>query len=168
MFNTLLVEDNVSYRKTLSDALLLHLPTKRLFATISISIALLFWFFDSIVHYFVYGETAFEVLPSDLNELWMRCVIVVLIVAFGVFADRRIGLEKVDVYRAMLGATNHILRNHLQSMLLFRNEAKNCKDFDKYVLELYDQVADETVAQIRNLDNIQEPNKSNIEDKYRP
>ena len=111
-----------------------HLPTKRLFATISISIALLFWFFDSIVHYFVFSETAFEVLPSDLNELWMRCVIVVLIVAFGVFADRRIGFEKVDVYRAMLGATNHILRNHLQSMLLFRDEAENCKDYDKYVL----------------------------------
>ena len=145
-----------------------HLPTKRLFTTISISIALLFWFFDSIVHYFVFSETAFEVLPSDLNELWMRCVIVVLIVAFGVFADRRIGFEKVDVYRAMLGATNHILRNHLQSMLLFRDEAENCKDYDKYVLELYDQVVDETVEQIRNLDNIQEPNKANIEDRYRP
>ena len=26
MFNTLLVEDNVSYRQTLSDALLLHFP----------------------------------------------------------------------------------------------------------------------------------------------
>jgi len=98
----------------------------------------------------------------------MRCVIVVLIVAFGVFADRRIGFEKVDVYRAMLGATNHILRNHLQSMLLFRDEAENCKDYDKYVLELYDQVVDETVEQIRNLDNIQEPNKANIEDRYRP
>ena len=145
-----------------------HLPTKRLFTTISISIALLFWFFDSIVHYFVFSETAFEVLPSDLNELWTRCVIVVLIVAFGVFADRRIGFEKVDVYRAMLGATNHILRNHLQSMLLFRDEAENCKDYDKYVLELYDQVVDETVEQIRNLDNIQEPNKANIEDRYRP
>ena len=141
---------------------------KHLFAAISISIALLFWFFDSIIHYFGYGESAFEVLPSDLNELWMRCVIVVLIVAFGVFADRRIGLEKVDVYLAMLGATNHILRNHLQSMLMFRAEAKNSKDFDKDVLKLYDQMIDETVARIRNLENIQEPNKANIEDRYRP
>ena len=141
---------------------------KNLFTAISISIAFLFWFFDAIVHYFVYGETAFEVLPSDLNELWMRCVIVVLIVAFGVFADRRTGLEKVDVYLAMLGATNHILRNHLQTMILFRAEAENSKDFDKDVLKQFDQIIDETVERIRNLDNIQEPNKSNIEDRYRP
>ena len=141
---------------------------KHQFTAISISIALLFWFFDSIVHHFVYGEQGFEVLPSDLNELWMRCVIVVLIVAFGVFADRRTGHEKVAVYRAMLGATNHILRNHLQKMLLFRNEAENSKDFDKDVLKLYDQMIHETNAQIRNLDNIQEPNKANIEDRYLP
>jgi len=138
------------------------------FTAISISIALLFWFFDSIVHHFVYGEQGFEVLPSDLNELWMRCLIVVLIVAFGVFADRRTGHEKVAVYRAMLGATNHILRNHLQKMQLFRNEAENSKDFDKDVLKLYDQMIHETNAQIRNLDNIQEPNKANIEDRYLP
>jgi hypothetical protein len=89
-------------------------------------------------------------------------------VAFGVFADRRTGLEKADVYQAMLGATNHILRNHLQKMLLFRNEAENSKDFDKDLLKLYDQIIDETNTQIRNLDNIQEPDKSNIESKYLP
>ena len=138
------------------------------FTAISISIALLFWFFDSIVHHFVYGEQGFEVLPSDLNELWMRGLIVALIVAFGVFADRRTGHEKVAVYRAMLSATNHILRNHLQKMQLFRNEAENSKDFDKDVLKLYDQMIHETNAQIRNLDNIQEPNKVNIEDRYLP
>ena len=138
------------------------------FTVISISIAILFWFSDSLVHYFGYGEQAFEVLPSDLNELWMRCVIVILIVAFGVFADHQTDLEKVDVYRAMLGATNHILRNHLQNMHLFREEAENCIDFDKDVLKQYDQMIDETVAQIRNLENIQEPSKTNIEDRYRP
>jgi hypothetical protein len=141
---------------------------KHLFTAISISFALLFWFSDSVVHYYGYGEHAFEVLPSDLNELWMRCAIVLLIVAFGVFADHRTGLEKVVVYRAMLGATNHILRNHLQNMLLFREEAENSKDFDKDVLKLYDQMIDKTVEQIRNLENIQEPSKANIEDRYRP
>lgn len=138
------------------------------FTAISISIAVLFWFSDSLVHYFGYSEQAFEIFPSDFNELWMRCVIVVLIVAFGVFADHRTGLDKADVYRAMLGATNHILRNHLQNMNLFREAAENSKDFDKDVLKQYDEMIDETVAQIRNLENIQEPSKTNIEDRYRP
>ena len=138
------------------------------FTAISISIAVLFWFSDSLVHYFGYSEQAFEIFPSDFNELWMRCVIVVLIVALGVFADHRTGLDKAAVYRAMLGATNHILRNHLQNMNLFREAAENSKDFDKDVLKQYDEMIDETVAQIRNLENIQEPSKTNIEDRYRP
>jgi hypothetical protein len=98
----------------------------------------------------------------------MRCVIVVLIVAFGVFADYRSGFDKIDVYQAMLGATNHILRNHLQNMLVFREEAENCTGFDRNVLRLYREMVDETVAQIENLENIQEPNKANIEDRYLP
>ena len=90
------------------------------FTAISSSIAILFWFSDSLIHYFGYGEQAFEVYPSDLNELWMRCVIVVLMVAFGVFVDYRTGLDNVAVYQAMLSATNHILRNYLQKMIVFR------------------------------------------------
>ena len=138
------------------------------FTAITISIAILFWFSDSLIHYFGYGEQAFEVYPSDLNELWMRCVIVVLMVAFGVFVDYRTGLDNVAVYQAMLSATNHILRNYLQKMIVFREEAENSKDFNKDVLKLYDKMIDETLARIRNLENIQEPNKTNIEERYRP
>lgn len=138
------------------------------FTAITILIAILFWFSDSLIHYFVYGEQAFEVYPSDLNELWMRLVIVVLIVAFGVFVDYRTGLDNVAVYQAMLSAANHILRNYLQKMIVFREEAENSKDFNNDVLKLYDQMIDETLAQIRNLENIQEPNKTNIEDRYLP
>jgi len=144
------------------------MSTKYRFTAISIAIAILFWFSDSLVHYFGYGEQAFEVLPSDFNELWMRCVIVVLIVAFGVFADYRSSFDKKDVYQAMLSATNHILRNHLQKMLVFREEAENCTSFDRNVLRLYREMVDETVAQLENLENIQEPNKANIEDRYLP
>ena len=141
---------------------------KYLLTAISVSIALVFWLTDSFVHYFGYGEETFEVIPSDPNELWMRCIIVVLIIAFGVFADYRSGHEKADVYKSMLSASNHILRNHIQSMLIFREEALKSKDFDKDILNDFDQMIDKTVAEIRNLENIQEPSKSNIEDRYLP
>ena len=141
---------------------------KYLFTAISFSIALIFWFSDSFIHYFIYGEQVFEFIPSELNELWMRSLIVVLIVAFGVFADYRTGHEKTDVYKTMLSASNHILRNHLQNMLVFREEAVKSKDLDKDVLKEYDQMIDKTVAQIKNLENIQEPSKANIEDRYLP
>ncbi len=141
---------------------------KYVFTVFSISIALLFWFFDAVVHYADYNELGFEVIPSDTNELWMRCVIVVLIVAFGVFADYRRGFEKEDVYRAMLSATHHILDNFLQKTLWFRSELEDSKDVNEDILKLYDQMIKETAAQIRNLDNIQELNKRNIEDRYLP
>ena len=88
--------------------------------------------------------------------------------AFGVFADYRNRRENNDVYRAMLNATHHILRNHLQNMLLFREEAEKSNDFDKEVLNEYDQMIDKTVAAIRNLENIQDPSRTNIEDRYLP
>jgi hypothetical protein len=98
----------------------------------------------------------------------MRCVIVVLVVAFGVFADHRKGHEKEDVYRAMLSATHHILGNFLQKTVWFRCELEEGKDVNEDVLKLYDQMIKETAAQIRNLENIQELNKATIEDRYLP
>ena len=60
---------------------------KHLFLQIAILVALLSWFFDSFMHYFVYGELEFEIIPSDFDELWMRSTIFLLLIAFGLFAD---------------------------------------------------------------------------------
>ena len=68
----------------------------------------------------------------------------------------------------MLGATNHILGNHLQDMHMFREVVENSKDFDKDLLRQYEQQIDETVAQIRNLENIQETSQTSIEGSYLP
>jgi hypothetical protein len=141
---------------------------KHLFLLGSILIAALFWFGDAAIHYFGYGEPELEFIPSDFNELWMRSVIVILLVSFGIFADYRNRIDKHDVYATMLNATHHILRNFLQRMLLFRQEAENSKDFNKNILAAYDQMIRETTAQIKNLEDIKEPNKRNIEDRYRP
>ncbi|NNC64218.1 MAG: hypothetical protein HKN84_05500 [Gammaproteobacteria bacterium] len=134
----------------------------------AILIAALFWLSDSAVHYFAYGEAELEFIPSDVNELWMRSLIVILVVSFGAFADYRKRIDNHDVYSAMLNATHHILRNFLQKMLLFREEAENSKDFDQNVLAAYDEMIRETTAQIRNLEDIREPSRENIEDRYRP
>lgn len=60
---------------------------KSFFFKLSILISLSYWFFDSAIHYFWYGELEFEIIPSDFNELWMRSAIFILLLAFGVFAD---------------------------------------------------------------------------------
>ena len=60
---------------------------KKMFTMASVVMALTFWFFDSLIHHFLYNEPQFELVPEDFNELWMRSVIVLLIMIFGIFAD---------------------------------------------------------------------------------
>ena len=60
---------------------------KHYFLKFAVPCALLFWFLDSLIHYFWYGELEFEMVPSDTNELWMRSSIFVLLTTFGLFAD---------------------------------------------------------------------------------
>ena len=147
---------------------------KHYFLIIAVVVACSYWFLDSIIHYFVFNEAEFELIPSDINELWMRLAILVLLVCSGVFADYHVGQmskkeeEKIAVYKAMLGASNHILRNYLTKMQTFRVEAERCEGFNKEVLELYDAMINDTVRQLQNLDDIQTPSKENVEARYKP
>ncbi len=133
---------------------------KHFFLKFSISLALAYWFFDSIVHYLGYGELEFEIIPSDFDELWMRCVIFILLLAFGVFADYHTNkiiekdAEKHDVYMAMLGVTRHILRNFSKNILSLRSDTEESKAFNIDILKIYDQVMDDTITQIKNLEDI--------------
>jgi len=57
------------------------------FLLIGSALALGFWLWDSSLHYLVYKEPIFEVIPTDLDELWMRLAICFLLVLFGWYAD---------------------------------------------------------------------------------
>ena len=133
---------------------------KHFFLKFSIPLALAYWFFDSVVHYFGYGELEFEIIPSDFDEFWMRSVIFILLLAFGVFADYHTNkiieknAEKHDVYMAMLGITRHILRNFSKNILSLRSDTEDSKSFNIDILKIYDQVMDDTITQIKNLEEI--------------
>lgn len=124
---------------------------KKIFTVAAIVMALLFWFFDASVHYFLYKEPQFEFIPRDINELWMRTLIVVLIMLFGIFADfftnkllyKQKQLEVARTYGAMMHASHHILNNLLNQMHLFRIEALKSKDFDRDVIKFYDNAIQE-------------------------
>jgi len=96
----------------------------RKFTLLAVGLAILYWFAESVIHRFIYSERIFEVLPSEVNELWMRLLIVLLIVAFGGFADnraRKIQItqrEKREVFYATVRSTQHILNNLLNQLQL--------------------------------------------------
>ncbi len=132
--------------------------------------ATLFWFSDAFLHYFVYGEPAFEFVPADLNEFWMRATIVLMMIAFGFYADhthkKNVAKEKLKeaarIYNSMLQASHHILNNLLNQLLLFRMEAEKTSEFDRHTLQLFDETIDEAKALIRNLSDIESITDSHI------
>jgi len=76
-----------------------EIKSQHYFLKLAVPVALLSWFFDSIIHYFWYGEAEFEILPSDGNELWMRGTIFLLLAAFGLFADYKSKNSIIDGIR---------------------------------------------------------------------
>ena len=137
---------------------------KRLFTIASVVMALTFWFFDSLIHHFIYNEPQFELVPEDFNELWMRSVIVLLIMLFGIFADYFINkimfkqkqLEVANVYNLMIHASRHVLSNLVNQMRLFEMEALKSKDFDRDVVNLYGDAIKEATDLIDALSKVED------------
>lgn len=67
----------------------MDIKRKPYFLNIAIPLALSYWLLDSVIHYFIYHESEFEIIPSDHNDLWMRSSIFLLLTSFGLFADFR-------------------------------------------------------------------------------
>lgn len=141
---------------------ILEFMKNSIFTITGISLAFIFWFFDSFIHYFLYGEPEFEIFPEEFNELWMRIVIVSLIMLFGVFSDhfsRRLvikekSLEALHIYNSMIHATHHILNNLLNQMQIIRLEALKSKDFNQNIIKDYDSAINEAVDLLNKLSSV--------------
>ena len=142
----------------------------RILTIAAIMLALCFWFFDSFVHFFIYGEPEFEFFPTDFNELWMRSAIVVLLSLFGIFADyftnnissRDKLLELTGVYNDLLHANLEVLSNQLDQLKLFRLEAQQSKDFDAEIITLFDNSITEITELVDSLTRVTDITDSRI------
>ena len=149
---------------------------RRVFTIGTIFIAMVFWFFDASIHYFVYHEEEFEYIPEDFNELWMRCVIIFLMIALGVFADHYSAkmlnaqkqLEASRIYTSMVCASHHILNNLLNQMQLFKIEAQGSKDFNQEIIKLFDNSIDEASELIEKLSRIEMITEKSIWESVAP
>ena len=148
----------------------------RLYFIIGIIVALVFWFLDSFVHFYVYGEINFQFVPIDANLLWMRSVICALLILFGIFADaytkvvvkRERAFEALKIYKSTLYATHHILNNLLNQLQLFRIEASKSQDFDKRILSRFDVALKEASCLIESLSNVREISEQSIKESIKP
>ena len=136
----------------------------------AVLLASCFWFFDASVHFFIYGEPDFQFLPTDFNELWMRSVIALLMVLFGVFGDYFTNhisskdklLELTCVYNDLMHANRDVLSNQLEQLKLFRVEARQSKDFDAEICKLFDNSISEISELVDSLTRVTDITDSQI------
>ena len=133
---------------------------KKRFTIAAFEMALFFWVLESFLHHYVFEEPRFELIPSEMNELWMRIVIVFLIMLLGVFADAfierilRRQMEVAHAYNSLIQVGNETLDNLLQQMRLFKSEANRSCDFNKDVLKYYDNALTQATDLVESFANV--------------
>ena len=73
------------------------------FLLLGLTFAACYWLFDSSGHHLVFHEGNFEFIPANFNELWMRALVVILIAAFGGYAEYSVRrLQSLSAEKAIL------------------------------------------------------------------
>lgn len=141
---------------------------------LGVGLAAVYWIAESVIHRFVYADEFFEIVPSDVNEFWMRLSIIVLIVAFGGFADnraRRIAAserEKHEVFIATVRSTQHILNNLMNQLQLvfFDLEKEHCLESETKTL--LERSIREGKEQVERLSSVSDIRSESIEESVKP
>ncbi|MCP4076679.1 MAG: hypothetical protein GY744_10910 [Gammaproteobacteria bacterium] len=129
----------------------------------SIPFVLLYWLSESVVHYLIFEELAFEIFPSDINELWMRCVISILLIAFSGFADYHTNIllkkesEKKRLHYEIMLGMNHLVRNLQNNFSIINSSESIKKEFGEDTIKLLNQSSKEVgdiLAQLTELENL--------------
>ena len=144
------------------------------FTKVAIILSVIFWLIESILHRFLFSGEEFEFLPSDINELWMRIIIVLLIVALGIYTDKHTKAllkkekEKRIIYNATMHSTQHILNNLLNQMQYFESKAESTNAFDERTKDLYHSAMQEGKALAEQLSKVDELSEESIKTSIQP
>jgi ABC-type nickel/cobalt efflux system permease component RcnA len=146
----------------------------RNYVPVSIVFALLFWVIDSLVHWRIYGEDTFEIIPTNLYEFWMRIITFVLLVCFGIYANyhtKRLITkeeEKRKIFKATADTSQHILNDFLNKMMNFKDEAQKVDGFDEETLKLLENAVRNTTNELDTLRNVSDISVENIKISVHP
>ncbi|MDH3976207.1 MAG: hypothetical protein OEV42_18195 [Deltaproteobacteria bacterium] len=137
-------------------------------------ISLFYWIIESVIHWRIFLEAGFELIPSEFNELWMRIIIIILFLSFGIYADYQTKKllkkeeEKERIYFATVRSTQHILNNLLNQLQILRIEADNNPDFNKEIKLLFEGSLKEGQLMVKRLSSIEELTEENIRNSVLP
>ena len=138
------------------------------FTVVIAIVAALYWVAESLIHIFIFMDRESAFLPKDINELWMRSGIVVLMIAFGIYADIQTGKllakeqEKREVFVATVSSTQHILNNLLNQMQLVLTNKDGVNALDDETRKLLKQALIEGKEQVIRLSSVTEMDEATI------
>ena len=141
---------------------------------VAIIVAALYWTAESMVHRFVFAEDAFELLPLNINELWMRALIVLLMICFGIFGDawsRRLVSkedEKRQIFIATISSTQHILNNLLNQIQVVFLEMDDEYRVDAKTREMLKRSLKDAQAQVEQLSAVTKLDEEAIRESVAP
>lgn len=139
----------------------------------TIGLAIIYWLTDTSIHRLVYGEK-FQILPDDPDEIWMRAFIVILLLAFGLYADyKRMQLSKLEeekrrIFRATVMSTQHILNNMLNNLTFFKIEMDENNAFSDDIKRLYNETLDSGTNQVKRLSEVEDMSEEKIKQSVFP
>jgi len=137
-------------------------------------LGVIYWLFDSVIHKLAFGEEEFEFIPGDVNELWMRTLIVTLIIIFGFYIDFSTKKliekeqEKLEVYQSTVLAVQHVLNNYLHKMQIFKSKMKKCDNISEHDVDAFNELIKEATENIKKLSSVTKLNAENIIDSVNP
>ncbi len=137
--------------------------------TISMLAALAFWCTETLLHRFIFEPYEFLWWPSSGNELWMRWVVVALIIAIGIEAERvrranyRVEQQKRKIFDATLRSTQHVLNNLMNQMQLVFYEADQDAPLSQETRQVLEAALRDSKEQIQKLGALKNLNADAIE-----
>lgn len=136
-------------------------------------LSLIFWLTDSLIHRFIYSEE-FEIFPADIDELWMRILVIILLIGIGLVADNLTAKieaakkEKYDIYIATVSSTQHVLNNLLNQLQLIFFETDKTHKLSDETRKLLEQSIKEAKKQVDRLSSVEEPSEEIIRKSVQP
>jgi len=136
--------------------------------------SLIFWLSDSLIHRFIYKEETFELVPTDVNELWMRTLIIVLLIIIGLVGDSRAKRiddterAKREIFLATVSSTQHVLNNLLNQMQLVFLDASKTHKLSDETRKLLEQSIKESKEQVDKLSSVTKLDAKTIKKSVQP
>lgn len=135
---------------------------KRPVLLISLAVSIFVWLGESLVHYviFDYGHSL-EIIPHDVNELWMRIVICSIIIIFGIYTqiqtDKNLSIEneKLQTLKATMHTVEDCVGNTLMGMKYTLHDAEKSGSVNKETHSKLIQMIDMIMTQLRDISSLE-------------